>query len=91
MNIYVGNLNYETTKQTLQDLFVSFGEVVSVNIITDRDSGRSKGFGFVEMGSKEEGMKAISQLNGQEINGRAIKVTEAQEKPAGGSNRDRRW
>ncbi|MDH5721611.1 MAG: RNA-binding protein [Spirochaetia bacterium] len=91
MNIYVGNLDYETTNQSLHDLFAEFGNVVSANIITDRDSGRSKGFGFVEMSEKSEGIKAISKLNGKEVNGREIKVNEAQQKPAGGSNRNRRW
>ena len=91
MNIYVGNLDYETTNQSLHDLFAEFGNVVNANVITDRDSGRSKGFGFVEMSEKSEGIKAISKLNGKEVNGREIKVNEAQQKPAGGSNRNRRW
>ncbi len=87
MNIYVGNLDYGTTNQSLHDLFSEFGEVVNANVITDRDSGRSKGFGFVEMSEKNAGIKAISKLNGQEINGREIKVNEAQQKPSGGSSR----
>lgn len=91
MKIYVGNLDYETTNQALQDLFGQYGNVINANVIMDRDSGRSKGFAFVEMSDKNAGIKAISKLNGQEVNGRAIKVNEAQQKPAGGMNRDRRW
>jgi len=94
MQIYVGNLDYGTNDQTLTDLFSPFGEVVSAKIIMDRDTNRSKGFGFVEMGSKSEGIKAISKLDGQDLNGRNIKVNEAQQKPAGGNgggNRSNRW
>jgi len=92
MQIYVGNLDYGTNDQALNELFSPFGEVVSAKIIMDRDTNRSKGFGFVEMASKNEGIKAISKLDGQELNGRNIKVNEAQQKPAGGGgNRDRRW
>ena len=93
MKLYVGNLDYGTTDESLGELFSQCGEVVSSKIIMDRDTGRSKGFGFVEMGEKNEGIKAISTLNGKEVNGREIKVSEAQQKPAGGGggNRDRRW
>ncbi|MDH4261786.1 MAG: RNA-binding protein [Spirochaetia bacterium] len=95
MQIYVGNLDYGTNDQALTDLFSPFGEVVSAKIIMDRDTNRSKGFGFVEMASKNEGIKAISKLDGQDLNGRNIKVNEAQQKPqgggGGGGNRDRRW
>ncbi|MCB1146075.1 MAG: RNA-binding protein [Leptospiraceae bacterium] len=84
MQLYVGNLDYGTTDQSLKDLFAAYGEVVSAKIIMDRETGRSKGFGFVEMAVKNEGIKAISNLNGQELNGRNIKVNEAQQKPAGG-------
>ena len=96
MQLYVGNLDYGTTEESLRELFASCGEVVSTKIITDRDTGRSKGFGFVEMGNKHDGVNAISKLNGQEVSGRNIKVNEAQNKPAGGGgggggNRDRRW
>ena len=91
MQLYVGNLDYGTTEQELKDLFGAAGEVVSAKIIMDRDTGRSKGFGFIEMSDKNDGIKAISQLNGQEVNGRNIKVNEAQQKAAGGGggNRDR--
>ncbi len=91
MKLYVGNLDYSTTDDSLHELFSEFGEVVSATIIMDRDTGRPKGFGFVEMASKNEGIKAISKLNGQEVNGREIKVNEAQPKPAGGGNRGRQW
>ncbi len=94
MNIYVGNLDYGMTNQSLNDLFAEFGTVVSAKIITDRDTGRSKGFGFVEMETKEAGENAIAQLNGQDINGRQIKVNEAQQKSfngGGGGQRNNRW
>jgi RNA recognition motif-containing protein len=74
--IYVGNLSFQTTDSDLNDLFAQFGEVESVSIITDRDTGRSKGFGFVAM-NDESAEKAISQLNGTELNGRALTVNEA--------------
>jgi cold-inducible RNA-binding protein len=74
--IYVGNLSYETTENDLTTLFEQVGQVESVNIITDRDTGRSKGFGFVEMGSGDA-EKAIAQFNGTEISGRALTVNEA--------------
>ena len=91
MNIYVGNLDYGTTNSALHDLFAAFGEVVNANIITDRETGRSKGFGFVEMMEKNDGIKAISKLNGQEVNGRQIKVNEAQARTSGGDRNNRRW
>lgn len=77
MKIYIGNMSYETTEDDLRQAFEAFGEVVSVNIITDRDSGRPKGFGFVEMGSKEEATAAIEALNGQDLKGRQVNVNEA--------------
>lgn len=91
MNIYVGNLDFGITNDSLHDLFVEFGHVVKSHIITDRDTGRSKGFGFVEMSNKEEGLKAISKLSGQDVNGRELKVNEANQKPSGGSNQSPRW
>ena len=75
--LYVGNLPYSATEQSLQDTFSQCGEVDSVNVITDRDSGQSKGFGFVEMSSDSEAQKAIQELNGTSIDGREIKVNEA--------------
>lgn len=74
--IFVGNLSFQTSENDLNDLFAQFGEVESVSIITDRDTGRSKGFGFVAM-SDDNAEKAISQLNGKELNGRALTVNEA--------------
>lgn len=74
--IYVGNLSYKTTENDLASLFEQVGQVDSVNIITDRDTGRSKGFGFVEMGS-DDAEKAIAQLNGAEVDGRSLTVNEA--------------
>jgi RNA recognition motif-containing protein len=87
MNIYVGNLSYETTEEDLRSAFEQFGAVASVSIIKDKFSGQSKGFGFVEMSSKSEGQSAIDGLNDKEINGRALKVNEARppsEKRGGG-------
>ena len=77
MNIYVGNLSYEVTEQDLQQAFQGFGQVVSVNILKDRYSGESRGFGFVEMPDKAEAHSAIEGLNGKELKGRALKVNEA--------------
>ncbi len=73
--LYVGNLSFETTEAQLKDLFSQSGSVETVRIITDRDSGRSKGFGFVEM--QEGGDKAIAEMNGKDFNGRALTVNEA--------------
>ena len=75
--LYVGNLSYSTTDQILQDLFSQCGTVESARIITDRDSGRSKGFGFVEMSSDNEAQTAISKFDGQQFEGRAMTVNEA--------------
>ena len=77
MNIYVGNLSYSTTDQSLEELFGEFGEVTSARVISDRDSGRSKGFGFVEMSSQDEASTAITELNDKEIDGRKLRVNEA--------------
>lgn len=77
MNIYVGNLSYDTTEADLRTAFSAHGEVESVRLITDRDSGRSKGFGFVEMPDEGAARAAIDALNGTEMQGRAIKVNEA--------------
>ncbi len=75
--LYVGNMSYDTTEDTLRALFVGVGEVESVNIITDRRSGRTKGFGFVEMATEEDAQKAISQLNDTTLDDRQINVAEA--------------
>ena len=86
MKLYVGNLSFNTTNQDLNDLFGEIGTVESTNIIEDRETGRSRGFGFVEMSTKEEGENAIAALNGKEIDGRELKVNEAkpQESRGGG-------
>ena len=78
--LYVGNLGYETTEATLSELFGAIGEVLSVNLITDRMSGRSRGFAFVEMADQTAAMEAINQLNGREVDGRSLKVNEARPK-----------
>ncbi len=80
MRLYVGSLAYQTADQDLLDLFGQVGQVVSATVITDRDSGRSKGFGFVEMSNDDEARKAIEQLNGTTLGGRQIIVNEAREK-----------
>ena len=77
MKLYVGNLAFATSSQELQELFAQAGTVESASVVEDRDTGRSRGFGFVEMSSKEEGEAAIAQFNGKEINGRALNVNEA--------------
>ena len=89
MKLYVGNLSFSTGENDLNDLFSAHGTVDSCRIITDRDTGRSRGFGFVEMSSKAEGEAAIAQLGGKEIDGRALTVNEAkpQEPRAGGGGR----
>jgi RNA recognition motif-containing protein len=87
MKLYVGNLPHSTTDQELQDLFAPYGEIKSVNIIKDKFSGQSRGFGFVEMGNSEMGQAAISALDGSEVAGRKIKVNEAiakEARPGGG-------
>ena len=76
-NLYVGNLSYDTTEDGLRALFAEFGEVESARVITDRYSGRSKGFGFVEMSAAEDAQKAIEALNGKSVDGREIRVDKA--------------
>jgi cold-inducible RNA-binding protein len=92
MNLYVGNLAYGTTEEELRESFARFGNVVSAKVITDKYSGRSRGFGFVEMGSDDEGRAAIEGLNGNSVGGRAISVSEARPKQeyAGGGGSERR-
>jgi len=93
MKIYVGNLSYETTEEDLRQEFEAFGEITSVNIITDRDSGRPKGFGFVEMAAKAEAEAAITDLNGKTLKERTIVVNEARPRTdsrGGGSYGNRR-
>ena len=77
MEIYVGNLSYRLDDMDLRKIFEEYGEVYSVKLISDKNTGRSKGFAFVEMGSDREGQMAINELNGKEIQGRPLKVNEA--------------
>ena len=85
--IYVGNLSFQTSSEDLQQLFSQAGTVESANVIEDRETGRSRGFGFVEMASKEEGNAAIQQFNGQEVGGRSLKVNEAKPREDRGGSR----
>lgn len=80
MNIYVGNLSWETTEAELRQAFEAYGEVSSASIIKDKNTGRSRGFGFVEMPSDAEGQAAIEALNGSELGGRALKINIARPK-----------
>jgi len=92
-NIFVGNLDFSTTEDDLRQLFATYGQVDRVSIMTDRDTGRSRGFGFVEMSSSEDGEKAIAALNGSQLGGRKLNVNEARPKTerggGGGGGRDR--
>jgi RNA recognition motif-containing protein len=91
-NIFVGNLSFNTGEDELRQLFEAYGQVDRVSIMTDRETGRSRGFGFVEMANEEEGEKAIAALNGQQVGGRKLNVNEARPKgdrPSGGGGRDR--
>lgn len=97
--LFVGNLSFDTTTEELEEYFGQAGAVESVNIITDKFTGRSRGFGFVEMSSEEEAQSAIEQFNGQELRSRALTVNEARpQQPrdgggggGGGGGRERRW
>ena len=89
MRIYVGNLNYDTNDEALLALFQQHGQVESAKVVTDKYSGRSRGFGFVEMPDSAEAQKAIEALNGQEVEGRPLKVNEARPRGSGGGGRDR--
>lgn len=77
MNIYVGNLSYGMSEDELREAFAAYGDVASVKILTDRETGRSRGFGFVEMPNQSEGEAAITQLNGKDVGGRTLRVNEA--------------
>jgi cold-inducible RNA-binding protein len=99
-NLYVGNMSYDTTQERLQELFQTHGEVTSINIITDRDTGQPRGFAFVEMATEQAAGAAIAALNGQDVDGRTLTVNEAKPRaPRGGgrdsergrSDRSRRW
>lgn len=84
MNIYVGNLSFDTTDDQLREAFAAFGEVSSVNIIKDKYSGESRGFGFVEMSDQEAATAAIAGVNGTDLNGRTLNVNEARPRAEGG-------
>ncbi len=92
--IYIGNMSYDTTESKLQELFAAHGEVASVSVVTDRHTGRPRGFAFVEMVTDEAAQAAIAALNGREVDGRQLTVNKARPpKPRGGDRdrRDRRW
>ena len=103
MDIYVGNLSYDTHDEDLKGLFEQYGQVSSVRVVTDRETGRSKGFGFVEMPDRAEAQKAIDGINGNDFQGRPLRVNESQPKPrsdgprggfgggGGGGRGNRRW
>lgn len=80
MNIFISNINYRTKSESLQELFAQYGEVTAAHIVTDRETNRSRGFGFVEMGNDEEGQKAIDALNGTEFEGKTLTVNVARPK-----------
>lgn len=91
-NIFVGNLNFNTSEDELRQMFEAHGQVDRVSIMTDRETGRSRGFGFVEMTNAEEAERAIAALNGTQLGGRTLNVNEARPKPersGGGGGRDR--
>jgi len=94
-NIFVGNLSFGTTEDTLRSMFDTYGAVQRVNIVTDRDTGQARGFAFVEMSVDAEGNAAINGLNGKDVDGRALNVNEAKPKPergsGGGGRSNSRW
>jgi cold-inducible RNA-binding protein len=95
--LYIGNLSFQTTEDTLRDAFASHGQVVEVKLVSDRETGRSRGFGFVSMGSDDEARKAMTALDGSMLDGRSLRVNEAEERSqrgGGGGGRgrsDNRW
>ncbi|HEV7699896.1 MAG TPA: RNA-binding protein [Pyrinomonadaceae bacterium] len=99
MKLYVGNLSFQTSSSDLEAAFAAIGAVESATVVEDRETGRSRGFGFVEMGSQEDGEKAIADLNGTQLDGREIKVNEAKPREdrgsggygGGGGGRSNRW
>jgi RNA recognition motif-containing protein len=94
ISLYVGNLSYDTTEETLRALFAEYGDIEAVRLITDRYTGRSKGFAFVEMSAEEAAEEAVEALNGKEVDGRELKVDKAKprsDRGGGGRERQRRW
>jgi cold-inducible RNA-binding protein len=99
-NIFVGNLSFDATEASVRSLFETYGTVNRVNVVTDRETGRARGFGFVEMGDDREGQRAITALNGHQLDGRALTINEAKPKEdrgsgyrsnAGGQRQNSRW
>jgi cold-inducible RNA-binding protein len=88
-NIFVGNLSFQTTELDIRSLFETYGSVDRVNVVTDRDTGKPKGFGFVEMGNDGQGDKAIAALNGQELDGKALTINESRPKSESAGGRKR--
>ena len=88
-NIFVGNLTFGATESSIRTLFEGYGSVDRVSVVTDRDTGQARGFAFVEMTNDSEGLQAISALNGQEFDGRALTINEAKPKGSGGGGGDR--
>lgn len=86
MKLYVGNLPWSTADSDLESMFAEYGQVQSASVITDRETGRSRGFGFVEMSDSEQGKKAMNELNGRQLESRELKVNEANDKPKRSSN-----
>ncbi len=85
--LYVGNLSFSATDQTLRDAFAAHGDVTDVHVVIDRMTGQSRGFGFVTMGSQNEANAAMEAMNGVDLDGRSLKVNEAEERPGGGGGR----
>lgn len=85
--LYVGNLSFGSNEQSLRDAFSTHGEVVDVHVVSDRTTGQSRGFGFVTMGSREQALGAMSAMSGADLDGRTLKVNEAEERPGGGGGR----
>ena len=82
--LYIGNLSFQATTETLREAFSAHGEVTDAHVVTDRDSGQSRGFGFVTMGTDQEAAKAMASMNGQMLDGRELRVNEAEERSRGG-------